>query len=91
MDALVDSDVFPQIEQKGVDMRIGLDIATLSYKKLVDLIIVITGDQDLVPALKLARREGILVCVDSLGSPVKPLLREHVDFFKTKIQKKQTV
>jgi uncharacterized LabA/DUF88 family protein len=39
-------------------MRIGLDIASLSYKKQVDQIILIAGDSDFVPAAKLARREG---------------------------------
>ena len=81
-----DKDITPGIKQKGVDMRIGLDIAALAYKKLVDKIIVITGDQDIVPALKLARKEGIIVGVDSLGNNVNPLLKEHTDFFHTKIK-----
>ena len=93
---LCEKDVIPLIEQKGVDMKIGLDIASISYKKIVDKIIVVTGDQDIVPALKLARKEGIVVGVDSLENPVNPLLSEHVDFFKTNLrefsssQKKET-
>ena len=83
-----ETDVFPNIRQKGVDMRIGLDIAALAYKKLVDKIIVVTGDQDIVPALKLARKEGIVVGVDALGNPATSLLREHTDFFQTKIKEK---
>ena len=83
---LSEKDVAPLIQQKGVDMKIGLDIASLSYKKLVDKIIVITGDQDMVPALKHARKEGIIVGVDSLGNRVNPLLSEHVDFFNTNIE-----
>jgi uncharacterized LabA/DUF88 family protein len=30
-------------------------------KRLADLLIIITGDADIVPALKLARREGMQV------------------------------
>lgn len=46
-------------QQKGVDMRVGVDIASLAYKKQVDQIILIAGDSDFVPAAKLARREGV--------------------------------
>ena len=45
--------------QKGVDMRIGLDIASMAFKRQVDQIVLIAGDSDFVPAAKLARREGI--------------------------------
>lgn len=38
-------------------MKIGLDIATFSYKRLVDQIVLISGDNDFVPAAKLARRD----------------------------------
>lgn len=59
LDDLTEHDFNINFEQKGVDMRIGLDIASLSYKKQVDQIILISGDSDFVPAAKLARREGI--------------------------------
>jgi len=54
---LTDEDFELDIFQKGVDMRLGLDVAALSYKKLVDQIVLIVGDSDFVPAAKLARRE----------------------------------
>lgn len=38
------------IQQKGVDMKIGLDISSLAYKKLVNQIVLIAGDSDFVPA-----------------------------------------
>ena len=40
-------------------MRIGIDIASLAFKKQVDQIVLISGDSDFVPAAKQARREGI--------------------------------
>jgi uncharacterized LabA/DUF88 family protein len=53
-------DVFEyDTRQKGTDMRIGLDIASVAYKKQVDQIVLVAGDSDFVPAAKLARREGI--------------------------------
>ena len=69
------------VGQKGVDMKLGIDIASLSLKKQVDQIILVTGDSDFVPAAKLARREGIDVVLDPLEmeiGPNSPLL-EHID------------
>lgn len=80
---LQESDFCLQIEQKGVDMKIGLDIASMSYKKQVDQIILISGDSDFVSAAKLARREGIDFILDPLGSPIKPYLFEHIDGLRT--------
>jgi len=69
------------ISQKGVDMKLGIDIASLSYKRQVDQIVLIAGDSDFVPAAKLARREGIDLVLDSLGLDIdkdSDLLR-HID------------
>ncbi|PTY02418.1 hypothetical protein DB346_09730 [Verrucomicrobia bacterium LW23] len=67
------------LRQKGVDMRIGLDISTLTLKKQVDTIILVTGDSDFVPAAKLARREGVEFLLDPLWQSVNDDLHEHVD------------
>ena len=61
---LTENDFCIEIEQKGVDMKIGLDIASMAYKKQVNQIILISGDSDFVPAAKLARREGIDFILD---------------------------
>jgi len=84
---LEESDVSPQIEQKTVDMKIGLDIATIAIKRLADLLVIITGDEDVVPVLKFARTEGLQVCLDPLWNNISPHLSEHVDFVSTKIPK----
>ncbi len=76
---LTENDFIPTIAQKGVDMKIGIDISSLAYKKQVDQIVLIAGDSDFVPAAKLARREGIDIVLDSLGQPVKENLFEHID------------
>lgn len=65
--------------QKGVDMRLGLDVASMAFKKQVDQIVLVAGDADFVPAAKLARREGIDVVLDPMGgTPAKDLV-VHVD------------
>ncbi len=56
---LGDDDFQLALRQKGVDMRLGLDVASLAYKRQVNQIVLIAGDADFVPAAKLARREGI--------------------------------
>lgn len=71
------------IEQKGVDMKIGLDIASLSFKKQVDQIVLISGDSDFVPAAKLARREGIDFVLDPLFNHISADLSEHIDGLRT--------
>ena len=76
---LKDSDFKYDISQKGVDMRLGLDISSLSFKKQVNKIILISGDSDFVPAAKLARREGIDFVLDPMWARVKPSLFEHID------------
>ena len=76
---ITESDFKLVAEQKGVDMKIGLDIASMAYKQQVDQIVLISGDSDFVPAAKLARREGIDVVLDSLGATIKPELSEHID------------
>lgn len=73
--------------QKMVDIKIGLDIASITLKKQVDQIILISGDSDFVPAAKLARREGIDFLLDPMWNPIKPHLFEHIDGLVSKIQK----
>ncbi len=76
---LKDSDFSPHLRQKGVDMRIGLDIATITLKKQANVIVLVSGDSDFVPAAKLARREGVTFILDPLWQNVAPDLSEHVD------------
>lgn len=83
--SLVDKDFVPNIKQKGVDMKIGLDMAHLSLKRIVDKIVVITGDADMIPAFKAARREGLIVTLDTLGHKVNEHLTEHADYLRTYI------
>ncbi len=74
-------------KQKGVDIKIGLDIATLALKKLVQKIVLISGDSDFVPAAKLARVEGIIFTLDPMGNPIREDLEEHIDYLTTRLQR----
>lgn len=79
VDDLTEDDVTPEIRQKGIDMKIGVDIASLSLKRFVDKIILISGDSDFVPAAKMARREGIDFILNPMKANVEPQLNEHID------------
>lgn len=68
--ALTDDDFAPVFEQKGVDMRIGLDIASMSERRSVDRIVLVSGDTDMVPAMKHARKAGLEVIMIQLPVPV---------------------
>lgn len=77
--APTDDDFEIDTVQKGVDMRLGLDIASMAFKKQVDQIVLVAGDADFVPVAKLARREGIDVVLDPMGgTPARDLIK-HVD------------
>lgn len=84
---LTEMDVRFTAQQKGVDMRIGLDIASLAYKKQVDQIILVSGDSDFVPAAKLARREGIDFILDPMWATIRHDLHEHIDGLRSVIQR----
>lgn len=82
-----DTDYAPDFEQKGVDMKIGLDIAWVSLSKVAQRVYLVTGDSDFIPAMKFARRSGIHVCLFTLGHGVYPELKNHADLLvETPIQ-----
>jgi uncharacterized LabA/DUF88 family protein len=78
---LTDSDFEAKFEQKGVDMRIGLDMASISAARSVDLIALVTNDTDCIPAMKHARRAGLQVALIVVpGYNPAPELLAHSDF-----------
>jgi uncharacterized LabA/DUF88 family protein len=78
-----DEDFEIDVKQKGVDMRLGLDVASLAFKRQVNKMILIAADADFVPAVKLARREGLDVIVVSMGENLPADLSQNVDGIRT--------
>ncbi len=76
---LEERDFSISFKQKGVDMRMGIDISSLAYEGIVSQIILIAGDSDFVPAAKAARRKGIDFILDPMGNDVGSDLFEHID------------
>ena len=90
LEDLTDDDISFELKQKQVDMKIGLDIASLAYKKLVDRIILVAGDSDFVPAAKVARREGIDFVLDPMWQHINEDLFEHIDGLNSVCKKPKT-
>lgn len=76
---LTERDFVLNVEQKGVDVRIGLDVALIVGQRFADKIVLITGDSDFVPAAKYARRNGADFILDNMWHPVRNNLLVHVD------------
>ncbi|NWA27277.1 NYN domain-containing protein [Pseudomonas gingeri] len=76
---LTNDDFHYKVQQKAVDTKLGMDITTLALDKLVDVIILVAGDSDFVPAAKLARMKGIDFVLDPMWANTSSSLSEHVD------------
>ena len=48
-------------QQKRVDLMLGLDFALLSSKRQITHAVLIAGDSDFIPAVEVAKQEGIAV------------------------------
>ena len=80
---LTEDDFMLSVEQKGLEMQIAIDIASLAYKKEVNRIVFISGDKDFLPAAKLARREGLDFILDPLFNHISSDIIEHIDGLET--------
>ncbi len=60
-------------------MRIGLDIATMALKRVVQILVLVVGDSDFVPPMKFARTEGLKIYLEAMGHGVRRELRAHAD------------
>lgn len=77
---LEDDDFLPVFEQKGVEIKMGLDIARMADTKMVKKLFVVSGDTDLVPALKFARASGLeVIMIQPPGWQLHDQLKMHSD------------
>ena len=82
--ALADDDFSADFEQKGVDMKVGLDIAAFCTTKSVERIVLVTNDTDFIPAMKYGRRAGLQIVLGSLpGQRPAPELLDHSDEYRS--------
>ena len=79
LEDLTEDDFRLDVKQKGVDMRIGLDVASLAKDHLVDQIVMIAGDSDFLPVVKMARKSGIDFLLDPMNQRPKQNMLKHID------------
>jgi uncharacterized LabA/DUF88 family protein len=78
-----DDDYAPDFQQKGVDLRIGVDMVSFAYERAAERVMLVAGDTDFIPAMKIARRRGLRVIgVPMPGFPLSGEFRQHVDVLK---------
>lgn len=80
---LTGADVTWVSRQKGVDVKIGMDMTRIALKRLADRVILIAGDGDFAPVVEMAREEGLEVILDPLGGTASRQLIENVDWVRT--------
>lgn len=80
---LTDMDFRPDFEQKGIDLRIGLDIAAIINTRAADRLALVSADTDLIPALDMARNSGLQVLgVDFPNGPLHGEILSHFDLVR---------
>ena len=77
--ALAPEDVSYSSRQKGVDLLVGIDATKIALKHMAGRIVLIAGDGDFVPAVRMAQEEGLEVILDAMGSKASQSLMEAVD------------
>jgi uncharacterized LabA/DUF88 family protein len=78
---LTDDDFDLDFEQKGVDLKIGLDIASYCEARHADRIVLVSNDTDCIPAIKYGRKSGLQIVVAELpNAELARELRMHADF-----------
>jgi uncharacterized LabA/DUF88 family protein len=64
-----DADGQPIFQQKRVDLLLGIDITLLAGKHQISHAAILAGDSDLIPAVEVAKQEG--VCVWLIHGPAR--------------------
>jgi len=72
-------DLVINLSKKQIDIKIGLDMAWLCSKRLVEKVILMTGDPGFAPALKLVRREGVRVYLLHFDQNIPEELKGYCD------------
>lgn len=64
----------PIFEQKRVDILLGVDLVQLAAKHQISDAMVLAGDSDFLPAIEIAKQEGVVVHLFHGASPHNELL-----------------
>ena len=64
----------PIYVQKGVDIQFGVDLVLLSAKQQISHAALVAGDSDFIPAISVAKNEGVLVYLYHGATPHRKLV-----------------
>ncbi len=76
---LQDEDFVPNASPRGMELRMGLDLASLSYKRQVQQVVLIAGDGFFAAASELVRHEGIDIVLDPMWQNIPEELFAYID------------
>ena len=79
VDELQDDDFYPGTHYRGLELRMGVDLASLGYKKQAQQVVLITGDGYFAQAAELIRHEGIDVVLDPMWQNISEGLFAYID------------
>ncbi len=79
VDELQDDDFSPGTTARGLELRIGVDLASLAYKRQVQQVVLMTGDGYFAPASELVRHEGIDVVLDPMWQNIPEDIFAYID------------
>ena len=79
VDDLADEDFSPDSNPKGIELRMGVDLASLAYKRQVQQVVLLTGDGAFSSAAELLRHEGIDVVLDPMWQNISEDLFSYID------------
>ena len=60
--------------QKGIDIQLGVDLVLLSAKQQISHAVIVAGDSDLIPAICVAKNEGVLIHLFHGSAPHRKLI-----------------
>ncbi len=66
----------PIFEQKRIDLLLGIDLVLHSVRRSIDEAFLIAGDSDFIPAIRVAKSEGVVVYLVHGANPHDDLLDE---------------
>lgn len=76
----------PIFEQKRVDILLGVDLVLLAAKQRISHAALFTGDSDFLPAIEVAKREGVIVNIFHGGKPHRDLITQADDHMQLTLE-----
>lgn len=79
VEELQDDDFVPVGVARGIELRMGVDLASLAYKRQVQQVVLITGDGFFAAGAELVRHEGIDIVLDPMWHNIPEEVFTHID------------